>query len=189
MRTFLAVVPSEDTARDIHSSRAVLRQVWKGVRWVIPQHFHITLVFLGEREDEIVDEISGVVGPVIAGFPCFNIQFDGIGCFGSPSFPRLIYERIGDGADHLVALNRSLQAALENLIGKDSKRYHPHLTLGRSKRRGVEGPEGGELLPPGTKPDNVGAFRASEVVLYRSVLRPEGAQYTILNRWPLKEAL
>jgi 2'-5' RNA ligase len=88
-----------------------LRQVWKGVRWVIPQHFHITLVFLGEREDEIVDEISGVVGPVIAGFPCFNIQFDGIGCFGSPSFPRLIYERIGDGADHLVALNRSLQAA------------------------------------------------------------------------------
>lgn len=189
MRTFLAVVPPEETARDVHSSQTVLRQSWTGVRWVIPKHFHITLVFLGEREEKIVDKISRVVGPVIVGFPGFDIQFSGIGCFGPTSSPRLIYERIGEGADHLAALNRSLQAVTEKTIGKDPKRYHPHLTLGRPKRRGVAGPEDGGLLPLGTKPDNVGVFRVNEVVLFRSVLRPEGAQYTILDRWPLKEAL
>ena len=188
MRTFLAVSPPAGMARDIHADRAPLRAAWSGVSWVKPASYHITLVFLGERDEFTLERIRESAGPVLMEFESFDVGFEGVGCFGNVRRPKLFIERVGAGAGELAELREALRPVLEPLAGWEERAFLPHLTLGRPGRRGVEGPAGGELLPPEVKNDTVWTFRAREVVLYKSTLRPEGAEYTPLVTWPLKEA-
>jgi len=153
------------------------------------EHFHITLVFLGERNESVVHGITDSVGPALEGCESFGVVFGGFGIFGSIRRPKLFYEKIGTGKDELQVLHSRLQNVLEPLVGRENRPYLPHLTLGRPGRRGVRGPEGGELLPSGVKPDNVGIFLVEEVKLYQSILHPNGAEYILQRSWPLKEAL
>ena len=188
MRTFLAVSPPMETARDIHVDLAPLRAVWSGVRWVEPASYHITLVFFGERDEFTVEKIRESAGPVLMEYESFDVGFEGIDCFGSVHRPKLFIERVGAGAGELADLRDALRPVLEPLVGWEERDFRPHLTLGRPRRRGLEGPKGGGLLPSGMKPDTVWAFRAREIVLYESTLRAGRAEYSRLETWPLKEA-
>jgi 2'-5' RNA ligase len=188
MRTFLAVSPPLEKARELYAARVVLRDVWTGIRWAACEHFHITLVFLGEQDDSVIERVKNAVGPALEGCETFDIGFVGAGCFGSSVRPKFFIEKLGKGRDGLQSLNAALRPALENLIGWERRPYRPHLTLGRSRRQGIKGPEGGGLLPSGVKTDNVDTFRAREVVLYQSILHSDGVRYTPLESWPLKEA-
>jgi RNA 2',3'-cyclic 3'-phosphodiesterase len=188
MRTFLAVSPPEDTARNIYNECASLRTAWSGVRWVDPASYHVTLVFFGDHDEFTVERIRESAGPVVMEFESFEVEFDGIDCFGSPHRPKLFIENVGLGGRDLSELREALRPSLEPLVGWEKRGFRPHLTLGRPRRRGFEGPDGGELLPTGSKSDTVWSFRAREVVLYESILRPEGAEYIPLESWPLKEA-
>ncbi len=188
MRTFLAVSPPLDKARELFAARVELRDAWTGIRWAACEHFHITLVFLGEQDDTVIESVRNAVGPALEGCEAFDIGFVGAGCFGSSVRPKFFIEKLGEGRDGLESLNAALRPALEILIGSEQRTYRPHLTLGRSRRQGVKGPAGGKLLPSGVKTDNVDTFRAREVVLYQSILYPDGARYTPLESWPLKEA-
>lgn len=188
MRTFLAVSPPADIARELYAEHASFRASWSGVRWVQPASFHITLVFLGERDEFTVEKIRESVKFILMDFDSFNIELNGVGCFGSLHHPKLFIERVGTGSRELSELREALRPALEPLVGWEKRSYRPHLTLGRPKRRGVEGPEGGVLLPPEVKNDTVWSFRAREVVLYESMLHPEGPEYNPLEIWPMKEA-
>ncbi len=188
MRTFLAVSPPADTARDIYTERALLRAAWSGVRWTDPSSFHITLVFLGENDEFTVERIRESSGAVLMEYESFDVEFNGTDYFGSLHHPKLFIEKVGEGFRELSELREALRPALQPIAGWEGRTYRPHLTLGRPKRRGCEGPEGGGLLPPGVKNDTVWTFRAREVVLYQSILRPEGPEYSPLEIWPLKEA-
>jgi 2'-5' RNA ligase len=188
MRTFLAVSPPLEKARELYAARVVLRDAWTGIRWAACEHFHITLVFLGEQDDTVIETVKNAVGPALEGCEAFDIGFVGAGCFGPSVRPKFFIEKLGAGRDGLQSLNAALCPVLENLVGWEQRPYRPHLTLGRSRRQGVKGPNGGELLPSAVKTDNVDTFRAREVVLYQSILYPDGARYTPLESWPLKEA-
>lgn len=188
MRTFLAVSPPIQLARELYSARSEFRDVWKGVRWVKAELFHITLVFLGDRDDSVVREVTAAVGPALEGLKAFDIGFEGVGCFGSPTRPKIFFENVGIGRDDLEVLHSALGPILENLTGLVDRNYTPHMTLGRPMRHGVQGPADGGLLPSGVKTDNVGTFRAREVTLFQSILHADGARYVPLESWPLKEA-
>ncbi len=189
MRTFLAVSPPREISRELFEARAVLRDAWKGVRWVKPEHFHITLVFLGDQDEKLIEKIHGRIPEALKGMRDFDISLEGAGCFGPVSRPQVFIEKVGPGRDNLGLLRDVLRPVLEPLTGWNRGAYRPHLTLGRSRRRGLQGPAGGGLLPLNVKRDNVKTFPAGEVNLYQSILHPEGAQYVRLESWPLKEDL
>jgi 2'-5' RNA ligase len=77
-----------------------------------------------------------------------------------------------------------LQKAVEDKSAElglqpEARPFQPHLTLGR-----VRSPKGRGLLAEAIeshKDAEVGIFRASEVYLFKSELRPSGAVYTKLR--------
>ncbi len=184
MRIFLAVSPPAILARELHAARAVLRDVWSGVRWVKPENFHITLVFLGEQDDAQIERVIAAVGPAIKEQEVFDVAFDGAGCFGPVSRPKIFIEKLGQGRDGFKSLHDAL-SPLSSAPGH----YRPHLTLGRPRRRELRGPAGGELLPSDVKTDNVRVFQAGEVTLFQSILHTEGVEYVQLQSWSLKEII
>ena len=83
-----------------------------------------------------------------------------------------------DEAGRASALQKAVSGALEagRWYRPEKRPFWPHLTLARVKR--------GERRVPGLAgpPAPGGAFRAAQLTLYRSTLRPQGALYEPLGR-------
>ena len=142
---------------------------------------HVTLVFLGYRPEKEVGRIAEIVEALEAPVPGFALR--------DPE------QRPRRGAPRLYALpvespgTVSLQAELEErlvaerLHKPEGRAFWPHLTVarvrpeGRGSRRPMRVAEPPGALPEGIRRTDVRAVRAS---LYRSELRPQGAQYTPL---------
>src|SRR2546426_7761098 len=61
-----------------------------GLKWVKPEHSHLTLVFLGDVEDARVASVVEAVGRDLDISP-FDIVFQGIGAFPPRGAPRVLW--------------------------------------------------------------------------------------------------
>lgn len=165
-RLFVAVWPTPDV---IESLRALRRKDERGVRFVPPESWHITLRFLGEAHAEEVAErldtvdfaaCSARLGPAVdlLGRHSVIVPAGGI-------------ERL---AEQAISATRGLGTAPER------RRYVGHLTLARL-RKGARPPR-----VTGTPFDD--RFEVAEVALVESRLKPSGAEYETLATWPAGEA-
>ncbi len=61
-------------------SLAMLRGGLPGARWIDPEHYHLTLRFIGDIDDALAHEIAFMLGKVRR--LSFELQLDGVGSFG-----------------------------------------------------------------------------------------------------------
>jgi RNA 2',3'-cyclic 3'-phosphodiesterase len=149
---------------------------------------HMTLAFLGYHPERDVDRIAAAATDVTVAAPEVRLLPDPVPV--PPNRPRLF--AIDSESEGAIALQAEVEAKLvEAGIYEPEKRdFWPHLTVARvrSERRppGQRGKPGrrrsGRPMrvhsPPDPLPDALlEPFRAVRVALYRSLLRPTGAEY------------
>lgn len=157
-RLFIAVWPSAEIASDL---LGLPRKDRRGIRWVKPENWHVTLRFMGEADpDEVADRLDG------AFLEAADVRF-------GPALDVLQERAIILPAHGLDRLRAAVAKATAD-IGSDPprKRFRGHLTLARMKQ-------------PPSIPDVIGArFEAvqsvTEIALVESKLRPEGPAYETL---------
>ena len=94
---------------------------------------------------------------------------------------RIIWVGLRVDGDGLNQLQQAVEAAMVQLgFKKEDRPFKPHLTLGRVKGRQHLRLLQALLLE--RQHYNAEAFDVTELVLYKSELRPEGARYTPLFR-------
>jgi 2'-5' RNA ligase len=148
-------------------------------RLVAADALHVTLAFLGDREESDVDRIAGATLDAAAGLPApFLKPVELVGL--PPRRPRVLAVDIEDRSGRAVAVQSAVERALvsEGLHSAERRAFRPHVTVARV-RRAERAPTGRFPDPPAT------GFTAAEVVLYRSDLGPDGARYTALARGSL----
>ncbi len=144
---------------------------------------HLTLVFIGEVADPGVPSIVDALSQEIP-IPPFEADFSGWGMFPPRGAPRVLWCGISRGTKQLAALHEEVATRLESVgIARESRAYHPHLTLGRW--RDGASPRLREALPA---PALVATEQVQRVTLFRSRLGPGGAEHTPLARAPLAAA-
>jgi 2'-5' RNA ligase len=185
LRLFVALDPPEAVRRRLATAQASLRAAAgrhaEDVRWVAPARLHLTLHFLGSVPGERVDAIGAAVVEEAARSRPLRLEIRGAGGFPTPRRPRVVWAGVGGDLEALGALAASLGRRL-GLLGLpgDGRPFAPHLTLGRSREaRGAAG-LGGAIAA-------AVAWRAEEVVLFRSHLDPGGARHEPLLRARLGE--
>jgi 2'-5' RNA ligase len=150
------------------------------VRWVNTDNIHLTLKFLGDINPSQSDLLLKTARPLVEARSPFALEATGLGMFPNAKRPTVIWVGVREDDRHLAELH----STLESLLGQvgfevDSRRFHPHLTLGRT-RRGLARHDQralGEALT--TQPvGSLGEWEVRTLVLMRSDLRPEGARYT-----------
>ena len=151
-------------------------------RPVPAENLHLTLVFLGELPEPVVEDIDLAFRGVRA--PGFTLRFGGLGMFGGAK-PRLVHAEVAESA----AL-RHLQAKLETAargagMVEPPRRYTPHVTLARLPERGVER-ERLQRTVAGRPAPVAPSFAVDDFRLYRSRLGAGGAAYEELARYPLQ---
>jgi 2'-5' RNA ligase len=162
--------------------RALLLAVMGGVsgaRWQSDEQLHLTLRFIGEVDRHRADDIHAALGAVHQ--PPFEIAVNGIGAFERRGQPGALWAGVAP-AEPLKALHKKVDTALGKVgVAPDERAFLPHITLARLNRS--SGPVGHFLECSG----GLGSppFTTVDFALFESTLTPEGAAYSIVERYPL----
>lgn len=169
-----------------------LRSKNDGVRWVDPKLLHITLIFLGERDEHHITDLENPLRKLGENTAPFIVSLDGLGAFPSLYNPRVFWIGIKKGAEQLGKLFAGLEKSLQTLqplsrnsIGKSAgKSFQPHITLGRRKKKGKQWDPDEKLFK------NVGIcekkLHVHSFYLMQSTLYPTGPVYTPVREFFLK---
>ncbi len=185
MRLFIAALIPESIRERLAQARESLRRAApdRAVRWVAPENYHITLLFLGEQDEAQIPAILAAMESARAGVAPFEIAVQGLGVFPNWNRPNVLWAGITKGGQSLAQMAGALERAL--LPAPSGKPFHPHITLARLKTpcRDAEGLK--KRLHDATQrlaPAAFGHYALESISLMQSTLTPDGSVYTELHR-------
>lgn len=172
-RLFFALWPAPETARQIWQAAATLVPTGVGRR-LPPEHIHLTLAFLGSLDEagqqcliQVADQVHG---------ERFELSLDQTGHFPRP---QVVWMGTSQIPPALLALHKMLVSQLTQQCGytPEARPFVPHMTLWRKVKR--------VSLPALPAPIS---WPVSRFVLACSRTLPGGAEYSIVQSWPLAGA-
>jgi 2'-5' RNA ligase len=180
VRLFVAVDLDEAARAAIAAEQDRLRGVAAGgssLRWVRPEHLHMTLVFLGEVAEQRINAVIEAYAAPVAMQP-FDLAFSGIGTFPPRGAPRALWIAVSRGESDLTILQRLIaDRAREQRIALEPRPFSPHLTLGRWKdSRSTDR----QRYQSHSANAEIARVRIGRATLYRSQLSSSGPTYTAL---------
>lgn len=168
-RLFFAIWP-DDASRTAfaHVTRKAARA--SGGRPVPISNLHSTLAFLGPVPEERMPQALAAAAGIKQ--PPFNLVFDRLEHWPKPAVLCITCTQAPPAAAELASELWKLLAG-QGFV-PDPKPYRPHITIARKV----------------VKSHALGSIHAvdwpiEEFALVESTTAPEGAQYTVLHRWPL----
>jgi 2'-5' RNA ligase len=181
-RTFLGIDIGPAIRQSVSDLQRQLHRTGADVNWTSPDLMHVTVLFLGDLNDRELVTVCRIAAEIAAREPRFTMRVRGTGAFPTPRRPKTLWAGIADESGTLQSLHRQLEARLIDAIGyrPEERGYTPHLTLGRVKPQSdttVLAAELGRL----SEWDG-GEVLVQELRIYRSELRREGPEYTVIGR-------
>jgi 2'-5' RNA ligase len=153
------------------------------LRWVRPEHLHLTLVFIGDVADDVAATIVNVMRRDISQRP-FQIEFAGFGVFPPRGAPRALWLGVRKGSDDVVAVQQRLAVRLHEVgVPLEGRPFTPHLTLARWRGRGGRASERPRSLIANR--ESIATADVGAVTLFQSRLSSQGPTYTVLAESPL----
>jgi len=141
------------------------------------ENIHITLKFLGDIEDHQVEEVSQVIRDIT--LTPFEFTVEGVGVFPNLRRPTTVWAWISTGVGELAGLFNDVNDGLVKLgFEKDSRKFHPHLTIARVRGEQNRDRLVNELMS--MEEMKFGKVQVDRIYLKKSVLTPKGPIYTIL---------
>lgn len=199
IRAFLAVELAPDFRAAVSSVQQDLKRRLESVvgrqarlSWVPPASMHLTLKFLGDTPEEVIESLHAMVSDVAAHHRVIEIPFSRLGTFPRPQQPRVLWagpleswEQGGEGA-RVQALHRAVEEGCRVAgLAAEVRPFSPHLTLARireGERQVGQGLAHSGLLDRAV---TIGLLPIKTLAMMRSELRPAGPVYTKLWECPL----
>jgi len=185
LRTFIAVSLPSSVLTGIEKLVRSFQSHGDGVNWVETNNLHITLKFLGDTPLNDLPKLINTVTQSIQHTDSFDVALHGIGVFPNWESPKTIWIGCREGADELRQLAESINKDLIPLgFPIESRRFSPHLTIGRVKKTTREAPLMSMLAEQRDR--SFGSCSVSEVQIFSSELTRKGPIYDELAAIPLR---
>ena len=184
LRTFIAVELPRDIQRILKGIQDELRKSGADVKWIQPDHIHLTLKFLGEIPEEKIEAVLKVMESSLECFAAFSFRLSHLGAFPKPENPRIIWVGVDSGENELKRLAGVLEKNLGSLgFKKEERGFAAHITLGRV-RSSLNKFALSKLLKSYSLPQPM-AQDVKNLVLFKSTLTSSGPLYEALKKIPL----
>lgn len=113
MRLFIALDLPDDVRRELRDVQMRLSAHSRAVRWSDPVGMHLTLHFLGETPERLVE-------PLLAGMraitvPALRLSLDRLGCFPPTGSLRVVWVGLSGDLAGLEALFQSLASVIQSV--------------------------------------------------------------------------
>lgn len=183
IRTFVAL-PVEPTLRSaMRRWTCAFATSLPTVRWMSPDSFHLTLVFMGAVKSIDLPAVASAITNCARDFSPFSLSIGGLGGFPNLQQPQVLWVGCGAGKEPLGNLRSAVVRALFPFGYRDEQRtFSPHITIGR-----VKGALFREELEQLTRKDGAdfGAMEVNEIHLMSSVKTASDYQYSVIARCPI----
>jgi len=182
-RTFLALDLTAETHRRLGRVQARLAEAGAHVRWVNTEQIHVTVQFLGDVGDEDLPELCRLAAEVAATVEPFDFAVGRVIAAPPGGRMRMVWVEVADPTARMGVLHERLNDLAAGMgLKSETRRFRPHLTLGR-----IKGREGlGTLRKAiGEIAEDFGAQWADQLIVYASRLGRDGPVYTPLATAPL----
>lgn len=176
VRTFICIEIPQSIKERIDHLQETLKAIDAQVSWTKASNIHLTLKFLGAVQASRIQRVAKAVERAASGIGQFENEVSGAGCFPSPRSPRVLWIGFSELPEPLQQLYANLEDELAREgFAREKRKFSPHLTIGR-----LRGPKNAAhlaetLIASGFKAET---FKANDVIVMRSDLKPTGSIYT-----------
>jgi RNA 2',3'-cyclic 3'-phosphodiesterase len=178
-RIFISIdIPSSVRKAVERSMGSIDVESW-GYRLVMPELWHITLIFLGDQGEDQVLRTIDILEKIIPNFEVPNIQLNNFSFAPTINRPRMIWL---NGSEETSIILAPIYTALTEELDKagirfdfKEKRFNAHVTIARAKRETSTSDSAGNL------PEIKSTFSPETVRCVESVLTKMGPEYTVLS--------
>lgn len=172
-RVFIGIPIDKKAQQQINKLLLPIRNSRPDVSWVPENNRHLTIAFMGNRPDFVVENLIGLFDVTYQREVCFQYNMSTLARFPNPTG-----KIIALVDDPVRPLNNLLQITLEllqaNNIEFDRKEFRPHITLGRIRRP--------EYVKSGFGQCTNIMLNIDKTVLYQSRLTESGPVYSKLKQ-------
>ena len=153
------------------------------IKWIPVENIHLTLSFLGDISNNNISDLIKLVENNIF-ISKFQIRISKTGVFPSVKSPKVLWLGLDRGIDQI----KILQNQIEELVRKFNKNYEkklfiPHITIAKIKK----GSPKVDVLPLLNSVYSPIEVEVNSISMYQSQLFRDGAQYTLMNTFPLTD--
>jgi 2'-5' RNA ligase len=180
LRLFVGIDVGPVWTEALSSTANSLEQaIGRNGRWVRPELYHVTVLFLGNQAADNVEAISDALTDAAMGVRPFELRLREVVRFGRHEHGALV-AAVDDPSGTLQRLRARLDNALKHhRIQFDARTLVPHVTLVRPRRNA------GPLPQPDLDLRSTSPLKVSEVSLVRSDLQQTGPHYRTIATSPL----
>lgn len=180
MRLFVGIPLAEQTVNELSAISLRYRSPDDGLRWSLPQSWHITLQFLGTVFEQqyacIIPQLHGLRHRAVA------IEIGPMGFFDRNG----IFFAAAQPTPELLSLQQQVTSATAHCgFAAECRPYRPHITLAWSK--GSRGSDGLRKLKATIQQPVFSSFTCQQFVLYESHLTSSGSRYEVRECFALHE--
>jgi len=182
-RTFIAIKTaiSEESEALLNHLKRELKD--EKIRWVDTNNLHLTLFFIGDTSEELINEIKKKLMTELNNVKSFKLSCKGLGVFRNVYNPKAIWFGFEDSMS-LDRLKNNLNQALKDLgFEIEEKIFKPHLTIGRTKH--IKNKNKLKELMSSNENVKIQDFYIKEVSFYESILTSKGATYKVIDTFLL----
>ena len=185
IRSFAAIPLNLEVVSNIEKAQIHLKALAADVKWVKPGSIHLTLKFLGNIDETDIEKIAPAIQKAVAGFQPWQTEVKNLGAFPSLRNPRVVWAGIDDPDGRLIELQARIENELLHLgFEKESRKFSPHLTLGRVKSSRGKADLVRYIMDEREK--FFGEIKIDRIILFKSDLQRTGAVYTGLRELELE---
>ncbi len=134
MRVFVAIRPPAEVAAHLDDFLDVRRGA-AGFRWASPEHFHVTLAFLGDVADYQLDELTELLAAAAGRRTSFETRVCRGGAFPNVFAAKVLWAGLdldAEARSHIDQLSASARGAgIQVGARPDGATFRPHITIAR----------------------------------------------------------
>jgi 2'-5' RNA ligase len=133
---FTALVPPARAVEDLVEFLGPRQEAGPDLRWTDREQWHLTLAFMADVADRHLDDLVARLARAAARRTPFEVVVAGAGAFPNAGRAKVLYAGVeASDAEELRRLATGARAAATKAGAQtDGGRFHPHLTLARSRR-------------------------------------------------------
>lgn len=158
------------------------------IRWISTDDLHLTLFFFGQISVQQVSVIQDTIFAIKDNLQSFTFAINSTGIFYSEHNPRILWLGI-EKSDSLIVLKNEIGHALTSIdFFADTQPFAPHITVGRFASRQIVTSQLVNTINEMTSLKPM-VCEAQSVVLYESILSPDGSQYKPIEIFRLNDSV
>ena len=182
IRLFVALEIPEEVISVVLAERGKILGGENSIRWEPKEKLHITLKFLGDTKDLLVEQISQELELLVKKTKPFKLELNKFGVFRRGGDPKILWVGMKESKWISNFVDEIEESFCKFGYPKEERKFKPHVTLLRF--RGGENTEKIlKLLEVNLPPLS---FNAKKVSLFKSELKQSGSVYTGLKSFQIE---